>query len=283
MDYDPSMRALFFPGRDAPVADFSAGWARDQICAELSRLAYLRFEKDEAEKDRLKDILARAGFGEPACFHNPRTGAQGFGTVADGIAYVALRGTQITSVLDLIADALAIPVRWKAGVGRVDWGFWNACRSLRAPIETWLGGTPHSRLVITGHSLGAAMATLLAALHEQAELVTFGSPRVGNRAFVGQFGEARIVRRYVDCIDSVPGLPPPWGYTHLREMIYIDGKGALHEPPPDADALKADRRAAKRAFRRAYGFKFRNVLLRSGADHAPINYVSALLGRRNEP
>jgi len=280
MDYDPTMRALFFPGKDAPVADFSTAWPRDALCAELSRLAYVAFEKDEAQ--RLHHILDAAGFGARKTFHSARTGAQGFGAVAGDTAYVALRGTQITSPLDLIADALAIPVRW-AGEGRVDWGFWNAFRSIRAEIDAWLAGVAHSRLVTTGHSLGAAMATLMAALHGEAELVTFGSPRVGTRAFTARFGADRIVRRYVDCVDTVPKLPPPLGYTHLGEMIYIDGKGRLHDPPPDAVALKADRRAAKRAFRRAFGVRFHNVLFRSGADHAPVNYVSAVSGRRDGP
>lgn len=280
MDYDPTMRALFFPGDGAPVSDFSSTWDRDAICAELSRLAYVAFEA--GERDRLTAILAGAGFAAPACFHNPRTGAQGFGTVAGGTAYVALRGTQITSILDLLADALAIPVRWP-GAGRVDWGFWNAFRSIRQPIEDWLAEARPARLVITGHSLGAAMATLMAALHPEAALVTFGSPRVGNRAFVAQFGDARDIRRFVDCLDAVPKLPPPLGYVHVREMIYIDGKGVPHDPPPDAAWLKADRRSARRAFRKAFGFRFRNVLLRSGADHAPVNYVSAVLGRRDGP
>ena len=274
------MRALFFPGRDTPVADFSTDWPRDAICAELSRLAYVGF--DAGEMTKLRRILQDAGFGTPEGFDDRWTGAQGFATVANGTGYVALRGTQITSILDLIADALAIPWRWKEG-GWVDLGFWRAFRGIQPAIEAWLDDVKPARLVITGHSLGAAMATLMAALHKEAELVTFGSPRVGTKGFIATFGVDRVVRRYVDCIDSVPRLPPPLGYTHLRDMIYIDGKGTAHETPPDEAALKADRRSARRAFRRRFGFKFRNVLFRSGADHAPINYVSAVLGRRNDP
>lgn len=280
MEYDPTLRALFFPGKDAPVADFSAAWPRDRICAELARLAYVRFEKKE--RGRFEDALVAAGFGKPECFHNRWTGAQAFGTIGPGgTVYVVFRGTQITSPTDLLADLIALPVRWR-GAGRVDWGFWTVYRSISKAIDAWLPRAPDRSLIVTGHSLGAAMATLMASLHEDATLVTFGSPRVGNRAFVNGFAPSRIVRRYVDCVDAVPGLPPPIGYDHLGEMIYIDHLGALHSPPPDRAARKADARVARRIYRWKYAWRFwRNAALRSMADHAPVNYVSAVLGRRS--
>ena len=123
-------------------------------------------------------------------------------------------------------------------------------------------------------------ATLTAALHPEAELVTFGSPRVGNRAFVASLS-GRSLRRYVDCVDGVPGLPPAIGYAHAGEMIYIDRLGQLHSPPPDKAAMRADGREARRRYRREHAWRWGNVPLRSGADHAPVNYLSALLGRRH--
>jgi pimeloyl-ACP methyl ester carboxylesterase len=279
--YDPTLRSLFFPEKDAPLADFSTDWERDQICAELCRLSYVRFEQGDEAK--LREALARAGFtGKPRCFHNKRTGAQGFGAVApDGTIFVTFRGTKITSPRDIFADLAAPPVRWM-GKGRVHWGFWNAFRSLRGEVETWLGGLAEDCLVVTGHSLGAAMATLMAAVHPEAALVTFGSPRVGTRAFVEPFA-GRSVRRYVDCVDGAPGLPPPLGYRHVGEMAYIDHLGRIHSPPPDAETLSADRRIGRKVYRRKYMASLRNVWLRAGADHAPINYISALLGRREGP
>jgi pimeloyl-ACP methyl ester carboxylesterase len=281
MRYDPTLKALFFPEKGAPVEDFSTNWTLDQVCAELSRLAYVRFERKSRPK--LEAVLAQAGFaGKPACFHSRWTGAQGFGTVApDGTVFVAFRGTQITSLRDIFADIAAPPLRW-AGDGRVHWGFWNSYRSVRKEVDAWVKSVGGPRLVATGHSLGAAMATLMAALHDQAELVTFGSPRVGNRAFADLFA-ARPVRRYVDCVDGVPRLPPPIGYVHLGEMSYIDHRGAVHSPPPAAAAIREDRRAGRRLYRRKHAWRPGNVPTRSGADHAPVNYVSALLGRRDAP
>jgi pimeloyl-ACP methyl ester carboxylesterase len=280
MDYDPTLRALFFPGKSAPVPDFSAQWTRDQICAELCRRVYVRFEKNE--RARLEAELQGAGFGKPECFHCKWSGAQAFGTVGpDGTVYVVFRGTQITSPADPLADILAFPVRWQ-GAGRVHWGFWTAYRSIRKAIEAWLPEGPGRRLVITGHSLGAAMATLMAALHEDSVLVTFGSPRVGNRAFVGSFAADRAICRYVDTVDAVPGAVPPIVYRHLGGMIYIDHLGAQHSPPPDKTALKEDRRRARRIYRRKC-LRLGNAPSRTLADHAPVNYISALLGRRTGP
>ena len=280
MLYDPTLKALFFPERGAPVEDFSTRWPLDHVCAELSRLAYVRFEK--RDKLKLEEILAKAGFvGRPGFFNSKWTGAQGFGTVApDGTVFVAFRGTQVTSLRDIFADVAALPVRW-AGEGRVHWGFWNCYRNLRESVDSWMVEAGGERLVVTGHSLGAAVATLMAALHERAELVTFGSPRVGNQAFVDRFAE-RVARRYVDCVDGVPRLPPPIGYSHLEEMIYIDHRGAVHRPPPSPAAMREDRRAARRLYRRKHAWRPGNVPTRAGADHAPVNYVSAVLGRRDE-
>ena len=280
MDYDPTLRALFFPGRSAPVPDFSAQWTRDQICAELCRRVYVRFEKNE--RSRLEAELRSAGFGRPECFYSKWSGAQGFGTIGpDGTIYVVFRGTEITSVADPLADVLAFPVRW-IGAGRVHWGFWTAYRSIRKAIEVWLSGESKPRLVITGHSLGAAMATLMAALHEDSALVTFGSPRVGNQAFVDSFAADRAIRRYVDTVDMVPGAVPPIVYRHLGEMIYIDHLGAQHSPPPDRAALKEDRRTARRIYRKKC-LRLGNAPSRRLADHAPVNYISAVLGRRAGP
>ena len=280
MRYDPTFRSLFFPETGAPVEDFGTDWELDQICAELCRLAYIAFEKDD--EPRLQAILANAGFsGRAECFSDRKWGAEAFGVLGpDGTAYVAYRGTKITSLRDLVADGSAWKVRWD-GAGRVHRGFWRCCRALKPKIGQWLANTTHDRLVLTGHSLGAAMATLMAALRAEAELVSFGSPRVGDRAFVASLA-GRTMRRYVDCVDGVSGLPPPVGYDHAGEMIYIDRLGQLHSPPPGEAELRTDRRQARRFYRREHAWRWGNVPTRSGADHAPVNYISALLGRRRD-
>lgn len=107
---------------------------------------------------------------------------------------------------------------------------------------------PAYGVLVTGHSLGGALATFCAAdlirLHEElqlearapleVQLYTFGSPRVGNSAFVGWLAahlttgrQFRVTHRS----DPVPHLPPMyWGYVHLpQEVWYSNGL----DPPED--------------------------------------------------
>ena len=279
MRYDPTRRALYWPESGEPESDFSTAWPVEWICAELSRLAYFRFESGDGP--RLERILSRAGFSPPETFNVPGSDSQAFATRdARGTAFVAFRGTQPGSLRDLRADAQATFVDWPAG-GRVHAGFHAAYQSIREGIDTWLADGPADSLVTTGHSLGAALATLLAASRPGADLVTFGSPRVGDARFAATF-TGRPVRRYVDCADKVATVPPELiGYLHLDGEIYIDRFGIAHAPPPPPEEIAEDRKAGHRIYLAKYAWQFwRNVLSRDLADHAPVNYVSGALGRR---
>ena len=300
--YDPTLQALLRPEQRHPHGLYSAGdpWPIEAICAEFSRLAYVRF--DEGDTAKLAAAMTKAGFGEPGLFSSTQAGpgrrgllrrawdrlfdpnAQAFGaTSLDGeTTIVAFRGTQADKLQDLITNRPTIPVRWD-GPGRVHKGFLKAYEALRGPIDEWLGAARPRRLLVTGHSLGAAMATLMAARHDEAALVNFGSPRVGDQAFADHFAE-RSILRFVDCTDVVTNLPPAGLiYVHAGGMRYIDRHGTLHVTPPDPDRCKQDQEEAKRSYRRDHALRPGNVPVRWGADHAPVNYVSAVAGLRHDP
>jgi pimeloyl-ACP methyl ester carboxylesterase len=63
-------------------------------------------------------------------------------------------------------------------------------------------------LLMTGHSLGAALATLAALDFPTAKLINFGSPLVGDAGFAAQFID-REVARYVHCCDVITRVPLP--------------------------------------------------------------------------
>ena len=298
-NYDPTLQALLHPEQSHPYGLHTQGdgWPVEAVCAEFSRLAYFHHEEDEGKR-RLNEALAKAGFGEAVPFNSDvplfgnwlrqkrqrlrNRGAQAFAaTSLDGeLAILAFRGTQADRPEDLITDLTAWRTRFPKG-GKVHTGFWEAYRSLHEPIEAWLGEARPRRLVVTGHSLGAAMATLMAALHEQAELISFGCPLVGNREFGERFGRPAL--RYVDCTDMVATVPYGFlGYVHFGELRYIDRHGAVHASAPDEAALREDRRQAGIDYRRYLG-EPGNVPLRRFADHAPVNYVSAAAGKRRDP
>jgi len=163
--------------------------------------------------------------------------------------------------------------------GRVHSGFSASLSTILAQVEHWLHKTAPAHLVLTGHSLGAALATLLAArLAGQGcsiELVTFGSPRVGDEALVASL-RPLAVRRYVNCTDTVTQLPPPLLYYHVDGLHYIDRLGQIHTGDPLPISMLKDQRAAHRAYLPLM-WRAGNLQWRGLADHAPINYVAALL------
>ena len=281
MEYDPTKSALLFPERQ-PALGPGLPWNDDAILAECARLAYFRFESDAAAGGVLRTALARFGYGDFASFSapgsEPEFDAQAYATSSPAKgALIAVRGTQGDSFKDVAADAKFKPSEWR-GLGKVHAGFWESIAEILPAIESWLAAVRPTRLVVTGHSLGAAHATLLAALRPEAALVTFGSPRVGNEVFVAAFA-GRSVRRYVDCLDIVARVPPLL-YSHVPGLRAIDHRGVVQ--PGGLDDPLADRVAAAAAYI-PHALDPRNCVIRDLADHAPINYVSALLGIRTGP
>lgn len=279
MQYDATRLALLHPERQPPLDPALFAASGDGLAAELARLAYFRFEDDPAP---LKAALNALGLAQVGLFNDPAMGSQGFAAMdAAGTAWIAFRGTQPDSLKDLATDARAWQREWPGG-GRVHAGFaraWlGAEDGLAGQVVRWLGERQAVRIVATGHSLGAALATLLAAGDERAELVTFGSPRVGDRAFAARFA-GRAARRYVDCCDLITRVPPGPLYTHFGKLKYADRHGRLHTAPDEA-LIAADRRAGSFGYLRRHAWRPGNVLLRGLADHAPVNYISAVLGLR---
>ena len=87
------------------------------------------------------------------------------------------------------------------------------------------------KVVCTGHSLGAALATLCAARIDAHELYTFGSPRVGNRDFVKELIKDGIKHyRFVNNNDIVTKVPfALMMYKHCGELCYINYHGNIRK------------------------------------------------------
>jgi hypothetical protein len=278
--YDPSREALyrpeirptlFRPGDDPPLT---------RLAMEAARLAYHRAERSDIARQRLEEALARVGFGSPELFFDRRyaTGTFGFGArrARDGCTLIAFRVTPHDDLRDLVTDLRFPPTAWEETGGRVHKGFANAVRSVIPQVHDWLqrSGAPAASIVLCGHGLGAAVATLAAALLRPALLVTLGSPRVGDADFVHSVAMIPGLR-VVDCTDIVTRVPPPeLGYRHVRPATYITAAGEVREGPAEG-TMEADGLRAKAAYPLRHGWRSTNVLQRSFADHAPINYLRA--------
>ena len=133
----------------------------------------------------------------------------------------------------------AFPKDAPAGAGPLGKAF--AYYKLREVIREQLKEHPEARLVVTGHSLGGALAAIfpaLLALHGETDILarigtvqTYGQPRVGDDTFVRFFRAEvekaapflRIVYRY-DIVPRVPfDIPVLAEFAHGGTCVYYDG------------------------------------------------------------
>jgi hypothetical protein len=96
---------------------------------------------------------------------------------------------------------------------------------------------PRRSFVVTGHSLGSALATLFVMENDKKKkfevstICTFASPRVGDAEFVRQFNLLPLDSwRIVNCQDVVPKLPlhlPLFGYEHVETSYAFSSEGVV--------------------------------------------------------
>ncbi|MCF6313780.1 MAG: lipase family protein [Verrucomicrobiales bacterium] len=142
--------------------------------------------------------------------------------------------------------------------------------------------------IYTGHSLGAALATMASLRKKPAQLYTFGSPRIGNAAFRDQLDHPphfRITNHH----DIVTLLPQsidqiqPFDFHHCGDFIYLDeNNNLLHNPKPEV--LANEHWAPDQALtylKRTFTSPHPPECIR---DHSPIQYsrkLSSLAIRKN--
>jgi len=280
--YSASKEDLFFPARRA--AFFAGGRPKSEaaLCAEMSRLAYARKEPVFGfARNQILQVLAAIGFSDCQFFEKPTRpqgqGSHGFLAIdsANKLAVLSFRGTDADDPSDLMDDANVIPEPW-LGSGKVHSGFAGALAEIWDQVQVGLASIAGMRLLITGHSLGAAMASLAASLQLPASLHTFGSPRVGDKEFIAALESKHLDNhRFVDCCDIVTRVPPEgfWGYTHIGKPYYIDLGRAIAQRDPDDPYICRDQTEAEEQYLLNYAWRVGDVAVRPLADHAPINYV----------
>lgn len=140
--------------------------------------------------------------------------------------------------------------RTNAKVKMADWdvdqftkvhrGFAAAFWSVKTDIFRAVQGA--NKIIIAGHSLGGALATLCAdALvsfgnsEKISDVITFGSPREGNGAFANNYNAALDTRtaRIVNAGDPVPHIPWLFGrYRHVDTQVYLERDGGVRIDEP---------------------------------------------------
>jgi triacylglycerol lipase len=239
----PSLALVFHPASDREYRHFenasdvpfeasSSGFSRVNAwwLAEAALLSYW----DNAE--------ARAIFGDRAALDSEpfqNKGTQGYVAWNHALAIVTLRGTEPDSILDIATDARIAMSPWDVPSESVHMGFRDALNDAWDQVIRVLSRLGTRPVWFTGHSLGAALATLAGdrfvrqakahGLGPLGGIYTFGSPLVGNRHFVDGFNQrcGDHSFRFVNDRDSVTRLPPRLaGYRHVNNERFV----GAHDP-----------------------------------------------------
>ena len=159
---------------------------------------------------------------------------------------VACRGTDVNDWKDIRANLTIDLIPSRTGIGEVHRGFRNYVDNVWYIVRDHILDNPNKKLWLTGHSLGAAMATLMAKRfvsepvgHPVEALFTYGSPRVGNKSYINTFNNKVVHHRWVNDGDIVTKVPfSPW-YYHCGTKHGITQDGLVVKNSENKRSIKS--------------------------------------------
>lgn len=213
---------------DLTTARFSAATALS--LAQFSLLAY-------DEPGAIRAVIEQAGMAF-SWIEDRAADTQLFVASDEHIIVVCFRGTAERRdwLTDLDTKTVEYENTEQAATGSfVHRGFWIAYALIVQKLFDVMkkhGGNSKSVLV-TGHSLGGALAAIaayeIAQLRVPVRLYTFGQPRVGDDRFVKSVAGSLLgYHRFVNNNDVVPRVPPVrWGFRHAGRLNHFSHQGKL--------------------------------------------------------
>jgi len=253
----PGKAKDYFAGRFPPFDPTTSRYLPGNALwlAELSRLVY---RNPPLPLPASNDFPSGTTCLRHRFFNSSKTDTQAllveFGG-ATPFAVLAFRGTEQKS-RDITTDLKFGKITLHGTRIEVHRGFKEALDSVWQQIEPELDAL-NCPVFFTGHSLGAALATLAARRRPPQALYTFGSPRVGDVDFAAALSSFEAHNhRVVDDQDIVVQVPPEeLGFIHTGTLHQLTGPGCNFM----LDWLLKWQRPMKPL-----------------ADHAPINYVNRI-------
>tara|TARA_B110000902_G_scaffold253624_1_gene316513 strand:- start:173 stop:907 length:735 start_codon:yes stop_codon:yes gene_type:complete len=198
---------------------------------EISQAAFAAILSQTAYADQAKStsVCKQHGFKSRLISNN---GAEVLVAKNRKELWFAFRGTEPTKINDVMADLKVVRNSAIAG-GKVHSGFQDELNELwidcLKEIEYNSQLKNPKKVYFTGHSLGAALATIAATRTQADKLYTFGSPRVGGRKFAKNLKCPH--ERYVNNNDIVTKVPPTFlGFVHCGEERYFNAYGLERSP-----------------------------------------------------
>lgn len=214
----------------------------------LSEISTLCYSKPSFALPQFDGV---AGFNTKYIADND-TGTESYILSNNNSIIVAFRGTEISPrdagikirniIQDIKTDTDLVLVPNERGKGHVHNGFQKAIKSIWEKVNNEVRELQNKRqrgIWFTGHSLGAAMATLAADRYatnigDIQGLYTFGSPRVGDKTFSESLMRRVPTYRVVYNRDIVTRVPlKEQGYEHIGMVKIINEKGILSDHPGD--------------------------------------------------
>ena len=202
-------------------------------------------QKSYEGREEFVDHAESCGLNTTEFFTDQETDAQAYVTIASGDIVISFRGTEVDAPQDIQTDLdfHRVDVELGAGAskvkGQVHHGFYKSFMTLWPDITKYIAEHKNGqRIWVTGHSLGAALATLAvadAAAHNMDiyAAYTIGSPHVGDEQFADAYDSTYRDRtfRIVNNNDSVPRLLSLAGYRHVGIEQRITFRGGLINDP----------------------------------------------------
>jgi triacylglycerol lipase len=295
------------PVRSHVADQVTAAWM-----ADAAMLAYGRSGPDLIPLDQFDSFFKNAGLtchriGE---WSATAKGTQAFFAYNADFAVLSFRGTEKDDWTDSLVDLTILPVRetldvpapsapnktlFQLGLRNpvlnpsnskevgVHAGFQFALNAVwgqvQKNLEDYRGTNPEAPIFFTGHSLGAALATLAITRFNAANLVlfTYGCPRTGNTAFCDKVARKADlgIHRFVDNCDLVTRVPAKdLFYDHTSGMVHIDQNGNIAPggAPDDPGELRAIAECLSVAAAAAKDFVSQAPPPGDLVDHSPTRY-----------
>ena len=206
-----------------------------------SKLAVLAYSnKDQINWDEYGLSLVK-------WIENKKSDTQGFVATRNKTIYVVWRGSE--SKKDFQNDASIDKVPFINDGEKVHIGFkycWESVvgdtyDAIDTALENLQGET--TDIVVCGHSLGGAVATLYAHSikkhypHYNIKCVTIGSPRVGNKTFKDNYDSYEIDTLRVVHNNDLVTHTPYIGFQHVNYQLRLDTDGNVLKRDKSLDAL----------------------------------------------
>jgi len=173
---------------------------KDKALQMLSYAADAYGDENMAIPEGSSKVYENKGYGDSAKFAVYKT--------SDGKAIFSFKGS--STIKEFAHDFRSSLVDNKYGTGKVHQGFLDLYKEMQGDIQKQMAKLQSegiTNIEATGHSLGGALATMFAGQYgnQVKEVYTYGSPRVGDKAFA----DSVVSQVGIDNIYNVQNLLDP--------------------------------------------------------------------------